>query len=73
MIAGPWRCARSLRSPPTMSAMDWFGDNWPIVLVALALFILATGLLRKVAKLAFIGVALAALGLVLWPMVSPSI
>ncbi|MEM7272345.1 MAG: hypothetical protein AAF547_04630 [Actinomycetota bacterium] len=53
--------------------MDWFADNWPLVLVALAAFIIVTGLMRRVAKLAFIGVALGALGLVLWPMVSTSL
>ena len=53
--------------------MEWFTDNWPLILVALAVFIIATGLIRKVAKLAFIGVALGALGLVIWPYVSGSI
>jgi hypothetical protein len=53
--------------------MDWFGNNWPILLVGLALFIIAAGLMRKVAKLAFFGVALGAIALVLWPMVSESI
>ncbi len=53
--------------------MDWFADNWPVLLVALAIFIIGAGLMRKVAKLAFIGVAVGALGLVLWPYVSPSI
>lgn len=47
-----------------------FADQWPLLLVALAVFIILTGLLRKVAKLAFLGVALAAIGLVLWPMVA---
>lgn len=52
-----------------MVAMDWFSDNWPIVLVALAVFIIATGLIRKLAKLAFVGVALGAVGLAIWQAV----
>lgn len=48
-------------------------DQWPLILVALAVFIIVAGVLRKIAKLAFIGLALAAVGLVLWPMVSGAI
>ena len=44
-----------------------------ISLVALAGFIIVAGLLRRLAKLAFLGVAIGALGLVLWPIVSESI
>jgi hypothetical protein len=47
-----------------------FADQWPLVLVALAVFIVVAGLVRRLAKLAFIGVALAAVGLVLWPLVA---
>lgn len=47
-----------------------FANQWPLILVALAAFIIFAGILRKVAKLAFIGVALAAFGLVLWPMIN---
>lgn len=47
-----------------------FADQWPLVLVALAVFIVVTGLMRRIAKLAFVGVALAAVGLVLWPLVA---
>lgn len=50
-----------------------FADQWPLLLVALAGFIIVTGLLRRVAKLAFIGVAIGVLGLVIWPMVSDSL
>ncbi len=57
----------------TMGAMDWFGNNWPILLVALALFIIGAGLMRKIAKLAFVGVALGAVGLFLWPIVSETL
>lgn len=72
-IAGHRRSiARLQRRSFTMVAMDWFANNWPIVLVALAVFIIATGLIRKVAKLAFIGIAIGALGLVIWPLVSES-
>lgn len=53
--------------------MNWFADNWPLLLVALALFIIATGLMRRVAKLAFLGVVLGAFGLFIWPYVSPSV
>lgn len=50
-----------------------FAEQWPLILVALAVFIIFTGLLRRVAKLAFVGVALGAIGLVLWPMVSGAV
>jgi hypothetical protein len=56
-----------------MVAMEWFGNNWPILLVALAVFIIAAGLMRKIAKMAFIGVALGAIGLAIWPFVSESL
>ncbi len=52
--------------------MNWFIDNWPLILVALALFIIVAGLIRRVAKLAFLGVAIGALGLVVWPYVTGS-
>lgn len=47
-----------------------FAANWPVILVALAAFIVLAGVLRKLAKLAFIGVAIGALGLFLWPIVN---
>lgn len=50
-----------------------FADLWPLLLVALAGFIIITGLLRRVAKLAFVGVAIGAIGLVIWPMVSTTL
>lgn len=53
--------------------MDWFADNWPMVLVALAVLIIGAGLIRNVAKIAFVGVALAVLGLVIWPLVNGSL
>ena len=48
-------------------------DQWPLLLVALAAFIIITGLLRRVAKLAFIGVAIGVLALVVYPIVSDAI
>ncbi len=53
--------------------MDWFADNWPTVLIALGIFIVVSGLVRRVAKLAFLGAALGVLGLIIWPMVSSSL
>lgn len=53
--------------------MDWFADNWPMILVVLALFIIGAGLIRRVAKLAFVGVAMGAVGLFLWPLVTGSL
>ncbi|MDH3299644.1 MAG: hypothetical protein OES24_03970 [Acidimicrobiia bacterium] len=53
--------------------MDWFVDNWPTLLIGLGIFIVLSGLVRRVAKLAFLGIALGAVGLVLWPMVSSSL
>lgn len=50
--------------------MDVFADNWPVILVVLAVVLIFMGLLRKLVKLAFIGVALGAIGLFIWPMVS---
>ncbi|MEM9565107.1 MAG: hypothetical protein AAGA93_20960 [Actinomycetota bacterium] len=50
-----------------------FADQWPLLLAALAVFIIITGLLRRVAKLAFVGVAIGAVALVLFPMVSDSL
>ena len=48
-------------------------DQWPLLLVALALLIIVTGVVRRVAKLAFVGVVIGAVGLVIWPMVSESL
>ena len=53
-----------------MSPMEWFEGNWPVVLIGLAVFVVATGLLRRLAKLAFMGVALGVIGLVLWPIIA---
>lgn len=46
-----------------------FAESWPLILVALAVFIIIAGLLRKIAKAAFVGIALAAIGLFLWQAV----
>jgi hypothetical protein len=48
-------------------------NQWPLLLVALALFIVTAGVLRRMAKLAFIGIVIGAVGLVVWPMVSDSL
>jgi hypothetical protein len=53
--------------------MDWFADNWPMLLVALGIFIVLSGLVRRLAKLAFLGVAVGVFGLIVWPMVSGSL
>ncbi len=53
--------------------MNWFADNWPTALIGLGIFIVVSGLVRRVAKLAFLGVAVGVIGLVIWPMVSSSL
>lgn len=52
--------------------MDWFADNWPTLLIGLGVFIVLSGLVRRVARLAFLGIGLGVLGLIIWPMVSSS-
>jgi len=52
--------------------MDWFANNWPMLLIGIGVFVIVSGLMRKVAKLAFLGVAIGVLGLIIWPMVSSS-
>ncbi|MGB5759298.1 MAG: hypothetical protein WBM50_20460 [Acidimicrobiales bacterium] len=52
--------------------MNWFIDNWPLILVVLAMFIILAGLMRRVAKMAFFGLAVGAVGLVIWPYVTES-
>lgn len=50
--------------------MEWFADNWPVLLVVLALLMVFMGVIRKLVKLAFIGVVVGAIGLVIWPMIA---
>jgi hypothetical protein len=50
--------------------MDTFADNWPVILVALAVTMVVLGLVGKLVKLAFLGVAVGVVGLVLWPYVA---
>lgn len=50
--------------------MEWFSENWPVLLVMLGLLLLLMGLIRKLVKLAFIGVVIGVVALVVWPMVS---
>lgn len=49
--------------------MEWFSENWPVLLVVLGLLLVFMGLLRKLVKLAFFGVVIGVAALVLWPMV----
>jgi putative exporter of polyketide antibiotics len=54
-----------------MGAMaDLFADNWPAVLIALAVLMVVLGLVRKVVKLAFLGAAVGVIGLFLWPLIA---
>lgn len=50
--------------------MEFFADNWPVILVALGALLLVMGLLRRLVKLAFMGAVLGVLALVIWPMVA---
>ena len=50
--------------------MEWFADNWPVLLVGLAVLMVFMGLIRKLVKLAFIGVAIGVIGLILLPLVT---
>ncbi len=53
-----------------MRAMEFFADNWPVILVALGVGLVVLGLLRRLLKLAFFGAVLGVLALVVWPMVA---
>lgn len=56
-----------------MGAMaDLFADNWPAVLIVLAVLMVVLGLVRKVVKLAFFGAAVGVIGLFLWPYIASS-
>jgi hypothetical protein len=50
--------------------MEWFASNWPVLLVALAAVMVATAVIRKLAKLAFFGVVVGVVGFVIWPMIN---
>jgi hypothetical protein len=52
-----------------MPGMDSFANNWPAILVVLALFLVFLGLLRRLVKLAFFGALIAVAGLLIWPIV----
>lgn len=52
--------------------MEWFVDNWPVILVVLAVVIVFMGVIQRLAKLAFLGAAIGVLGLVVWPMIAMS-
>ncbi len=50
--------------------MDWFVDNWPVILVVLAVAIVLMGIAQRLVRLAFFGAVLGVIGLVIWPMIS---
>lgn len=50
--------------------MEWFSENWPVLMVVLGLLLVFMGLLRRLVKLAFFGVVIGVVALVIWPMVS---
>jgi len=50
--------------------MEWFSENWPVLLVMLGLLLVFMGLVRKLVKLAFFGVVIGVVALVVWPMIS---
>lgn len=60
----------SLTCWPTMSAMELFANNWPALIVVLGIALLTLGLIRKLVKLAFFGVVVGVISLIIWPMIS---
>ncbi|MEM8922963.1 MAG: hypothetical protein AAGD35_05630 [Actinomycetota bacterium] len=50
--------------------METFANNWPVILVALAVVLIVLGLLQRVVKLAFFGAIVGVLALFLWPIVA---
>ncbi len=53
--------------------MEWFNNNWPILLVGLGIYIVFSGITRRLAKLAFLGVVVGVLGLIIWPQVNSAL
>jgi hypothetical protein len=53
-----------------MWAMDWFATSWPVLLAILGLLMVFLGLVRRLVKLAFLGVIVGVVALVFWPLVS---
>jgi hypothetical protein len=49
---------------------DVFADNWPVILIALAVILVVLGLVRKVVKLAFLGAAIGVIGIFAWPYIA---
>jgi len=47
---------------------EWISANWPVLMIGLAVFIITAGILQKIAKLAFVGVGLAVIGVILLPI-----
>ncbi|MEL7155827.1 MAG: hypothetical protein AAFN30_04425 [Actinomycetota bacterium] len=50
--------------------MEFFADNWPVIIVVLGVLLVVMGVLRRLVKLAFIGAVIGVLALVVWPMVA---
>jgi len=55
---------------PYYARMELVADNWQVLLIVLGIAILVLGLIRKLMKLAFIGIGLAVLAAVAIPLVS---
>jgi hypothetical protein len=50
--------------------MEWFASNWPVLLVLLAVAMVGIAIVRKLVKLAFIGVVVGVIGFIIWPAVT---
>lgn len=53
-----------------MRPMDALANNWPAILVALAVALVVLGVLRKLIKLAFFGATVGVIALFIWPLVA---
>ena len=51
-------------------SMETFASNWPVILVVLGLVLVGMWLIRRLVKLAFIGVAIGAVALFVWPILA---
>lgn len=49
--------------------MELFADNWPVVLVALAVAMVVLGVIQRLVKLALMGAVVGVVGVFVWPMV----
>ncbi|MFV0260014.1 MAG: hypothetical protein ACK5PP_16375 [Acidimicrobiales bacterium] len=50
--------------------MEVLIDNWPAILIGLAIALVVVGLIQRLLKLALLGAVIGVAGLVLWPMVA---